>query len=352
MSAIAPTRPDGQPLRLLALDGGGVRGLVTLMILRRLMYLISPDNPPKPCDVFDVIAGTSTGGIIAIMLGRLEMDVDTALAAYRNLSKEVFIPRKRNRILGSRFQNFIGNGTFDHKALEKIIKSIIKEALTKQQCTGKLEEAPLLQEHPKCKIFVCVSMSNTKTQRLRNYHSVTEEHIECTIWEAARATSAAPTFFDPITFSNGATFRDGALRDNNPIFQLINEVSQEFSSREIGTILSLGTGVSSAISLGSGLLSVAEACAKIATDTEEKAEAFTETYCGPGGKFRNKYFKFNVTQGLQNVGLEEWHKLDRTWASTQDYLKSQDQRERLNSCARSLQGIPKESAAGQGTNAI
>jgi len=52
-----------------------VRGLTTLYILRRLMYLIEPNDDyyklPKPCDVFDVFAGTSTGGLIAILLGRL-----------------------------------------------------------------------------------------------------------------------------------------------------------------------------------------------------------------------------------------------------------------------------------------
>ena len=54
-----------------SLDGGGVRGLVSLLILRRLLYLVNHRSPPKPCEVFDFIAGTSTGGLIAIMLGRL-----------------------------------------------------------------------------------------------------------------------------------------------------------------------------------------------------------------------------------------------------------------------------------------
>jgi patatin-like phospholipase/acyl hydrolase len=51
-------------LRLLALDGGGVRGLSALMIQEQLMEAVNPDTPPKPCDYFDMIGGTSTGGTI------------------------------------------------------------------------------------------------------------------------------------------------------------------------------------------------------------------------------------------------------------------------------------------------
>jgi patatin-like phospholipase/acyl hydrolase len=49
-------------LRLLALDGGGVRGLSELLILEQLMEKVNPDAPPKPCDYFDMIGGTNTGG--------------------------------------------------------------------------------------------------------------------------------------------------------------------------------------------------------------------------------------------------------------------------------------------------
>ena len=51
-------------VRLLALDGGGVRGLSALMILEQLMEAVNPDAPPKPCDYFDMIGGTSTGGYV------------------------------------------------------------------------------------------------------------------------------------------------------------------------------------------------------------------------------------------------------------------------------------------------
>lgn len=109
-------------LCLLSLDGGGVRGLSTLYILRRLMTRLNHERrnaklpAVKPCEVFDLIGGTSTGGyvylllccfftvsgscnlsltrrlcrLIAIMLGRLEMDVDKCIQAYNKFMKTVF----------------------------------------------------------------------------------------------------------------------------------------------------------------------------------------------------------------------------------------------------------------------
>ena len=72
-----------KPLRILALDGGGVRGISTLYILKEIMRQVArnhctenPQGPkisPLPCDYFDLICGTSTGGPIALMIGRLKM---------------------------------------------------------------------------------------------------------------------------------------------------------------------------------------------------------------------------------------------------------------------------------------
>jgi patatin-like phospholipase/acyl hydrolase len=63
--------------RILSLDGGGVRGLSSLLILREIMEEIQRRNGsldvPLPCEYFDLIGGTSTGGLIAVMLGRLRM---------------------------------------------------------------------------------------------------------------------------------------------------------------------------------------------------------------------------------------------------------------------------------------
>lgn len=67
MQRVAASPPKAIPshqLRLLALDGGGVRGLSSLIILEQLMETVDSDSPPKPCDYFDMIGGTSTGGLV------------------------------------------------------------------------------------------------------------------------------------------------------------------------------------------------------------------------------------------------------------------------------------------------
>ncbi|CAN9186125.1 unnamed protein product [Alternaria alternata] len=53
----------GSDLRLLALDGGGARGLSALMILEQLMEAVNPNALLKPCDYFNIISGTSTGSL-------------------------------------------------------------------------------------------------------------------------------------------------------------------------------------------------------------------------------------------------------------------------------------------------
>ncbi|KAK4247602.1 FabD/lysophospholipase-like protein [Corynascus novoguineensis] len=77
-------------LRLLSLDGGAVRGLSSLMILRRLMTAFDPDTPPRPCDYFDMIGGTSTGALIVIMLCRLRIAVNECIDAYTSLPDNTF----------------------------------------------------------------------------------------------------------------------------------------------------------------------------------------------------------------------------------------------------------------------
>ena len=79
-----------KPLKILTIDGGGLQGISTLLILDKLLGAIArnngvPDSKPRPCDVFDVISGIGPGGWLALLLGRFQMDVSAALAEWYNL---------------------------------------------------------------------------------------------------------------------------------------------------------------------------------------------------------------------------------------------------------------------------
>ena len=80
-----------KPLRILTLDGGGLQATSTLLILDNVLKAIAKhsgvpeEKRPRPCDVFDVIAGIGTGGWLAIFLGRFRMDISACLCEWYNL---------------------------------------------------------------------------------------------------------------------------------------------------------------------------------------------------------------------------------------------------------------------------
>ena len=76
-----------------------MRGYSMLILLQELMYKTYNETEgrpptraqiPKPCDYFDLIAGTGTGGLIAIMLGRLRLDLETCKQVYVRMTRKVF----------------------------------------------------------------------------------------------------------------------------------------------------------------------------------------------------------------------------------------------------------------------
>ena len=81
---------------------------------------------------------------------------------------------------------------------------------------------------------------------LRSYRStaVAQRNHDAWLWEAVRATSAAPAFFESIQLYNmGATFVDGGVRANNPIDEALKEAERIWLEKDVGLLLSLGTGI-------------------------------------------------------------------------------------------------------------
>lgn len=103
-----------KPLKILTLDGGGLQGISTLLILDKLLGAIArnngvQDSKPRPCDVFDVIAGIGPGGWLALLLGRFQMDLSAALAEWYTLI-DCIAPRSKAEGL---FMRLMQNSYYD-----------------------------------------------------------------------------------------------------------------------------------------------------------------------------------------------------------------------------------------------
>ncbi|KAK5997022.1 Intracellular membrane-associated calcium-independent phospholipase A2 gamma-like protein [Cladobotryum mycophilum] len=339
MSSLLTRQPDhedgsnGRGLSLLCLDGGGVRGLSSLHILQRLVEQIDPVNPPKPCDCFDMICGTSTGGLIAIMLGRLKMTVTECIREYEQLSASVFTKRRHRLNWKGQLQ-----GRFDHEALEDGIKTLLKRV--------SISEDELLKETdgaPQCKVFVSTMRQEiSDIVNFTSYYSPTwgaSMLDRVRIWEAARATSAATSFFEPCVI-DGKSFVDGATGANNPIHQLWAEASSIYGDHDGGTwkledhlrcLVSIGTGTPSSKPFGPDMKEVAASLRAIATSAESVAQTFEREH--PHLVNKGVYFRFNVTNGLQGIGLEEANRLREIEALTSNYCASPAVTKNITACA-------------------
>lgn len=181
---------------------------------------------------------------------------------------------------------------------------------------------------PDCKVFVCAtSKLDAATYRFRSYTSQ-KSSLSATICQAARATSAATTFFNPVSIE-GMKFVDGALGANNPVDQ-VEEEAMEIWCPSSGNLqplvkcfISIGTGKLPAYNIDDRVDKLIGALAKMATDAEKIAEASTKRWRQHFEQGR--YFRFNVEHGLQNVGMKEYRKRREIQAATDKYLDSQVQ---------------------------
>ncbi|THX40566.1 FabD/lysophospholipase-like protein [Aureobasidium pullulans] len=333
-----PDLLDTTGLCLLSLDGGGVRGLSTLYILKSLMDRLNHPrketqlDPFRPCDVFDLIGGTSTGGLIAIMLGRLEMDVDECIKAYSELMANVF-----GMQLSKIPMNWKGKvkPRFDSKKLEEAIKQVIRQS--------EVPEDALLDDGVErgCRSFVCTIDCDTKTMvRLRSYSLPDEENVPASICQAALATSAATAFFPPVNI-DGRSFADGGIGANNPVDEVEGEASSIWSpaTRNLQSLVkcfvSIGTGNPGIHAFEDGIPGfLSSTVSQIATETEATDKKFIARWARHYDQKR--YFRFNVEQGLQDVGLAEYQMEATIEAASDAYLDHTSQEYGVRDCIRNL----------------
>ena len=226
----------------------------TLIILRDLLCKIGKEvdgreTPMPPKDVFDVIVGTSTGGLIALMMVKLGLDVEECIHEYRKLSKRIF---------GK--PNSIGKwtvGLVKPRYSGQLVRRLVIELIS-QSREGHGEE--FLMENNNydsgvhCSVL-CRELENNwkKTRKSKPVFLCSHKcriqpgftYKPCKMCDAACATSAAPTYFEAKKILNKILVDGGFGDTNNPSFEAFNHYRTEnksWSRSEKLIWLNIGTG--------------------------------------------------------------------------------------------------------------
>ncbi len=180
------------PFRILALDGGGVRGLVAAVVLESLERKLQKYEPHKPLtDYFDVIAGTSTGSLIACALSK-GLTAREIKDFYINNSQNIFPP---SRIFIHSILNFIRLGyshpIYSDEGLKKVLKYIFGNSTF-----GELNKPTIVTSY------------DTYNRQAIVFKNTKIAHQDIPIWEICRASSAAPIGFPGYEMKNKAFLED------------------------------------------------------------------------------------------------------------------------------------------------
>lgn len=217
-----------QNYNVLSLSGGGFRGLFSVLILNEIEQHLN--KPLARC--FDIISGTSIGGILALALA-LEIPTSKLLDAFIFQGKDIFKPRWNNRF--QLLSSFIFS-RYTNDGLKKIL----------QKNFGKAKIGDLKHRV----IIPAVDMVTGKGRMFKTPHKpglIVDKKIS--LIDVALATSAAPSFFPPHQI-DGRTYIDGAIVGNDPALFAVQEIkhfihpSQEpnIASRKCNIrVLSIGT---------------------------------------------------------------------------------------------------------------
>lgn len=235
-------KPEGQK-KILALDGGGIRGMMTVEILAGIEKILR-EKEGKPqlvlADWFDFVAGTSTGAIIATCIS-LGMSVDEIRKFYLDSGKEMF----DKAFLLKRYR---------YKYEDEKLAGKLKEVFGAKTTLGS----------SKLRTLLMMVMRNVTTDSpwplsnnpLAKYNQKDREdcNLKLPLWQLVRASTAAPVYFPPEVINTGThefIFEDGGITTyNNPSFQafLMATVGAYKLNWPVGKdnllVVSIGTGTS------------------------------------------------------------------------------------------------------------
>lgn len=179
--------------------------------------------------------------------------------------------------------------------------------------------------------FVCAVMKDKEggCQRLRTYDSKVAAS-PCKIWEACRATSAAPTYFPAIEI-NGHTYYDGGVISNNPVKEVYEEAKDMGLKAQVGAIVSIGTGKDPQANPGKTAWEALSYALKRMTGTQSDHLDFEKR-----PEVHGKYFRFNEEHDLHKIDMADWNQIGRVEEIAYIYVAQPHIKENINKCARMM----------------
>jgi len=331
-------------VRVLALDGGGTRGLLTIEMLKAL----EAQSGRRVCELFDVIGGTSTGGILALGLQE-GLPLDELQQLYLTLAGRVFERKLQPQRVGSLL---LTGATYKASVMENILRGVfpcersLLERRAEQEADyrrgllqphtpfGAFPDVGLLQPPPPPPTpphaFVVASLVSRAPPQpflFRNYEypldasgsgpgggvcggdAAPDGTSGVAAWQALRATTAAPSFFPPYMLptppgDDVSGFQDGALMANNPAALALREARRIYPGCRIACVASFGTGefIPAETGVGSWKQTL-NTLVRSATRTEEVHALLAELL--PQHKIG--YWRFNppLPSELEGIRLDE-----------------------------------------------
>ena len=218
-----------KPYRILSLHGGGIRGLVPALVLAGL----EAETGKRITDLFDLVVGTSTGGILAL-----------ALTAENPPTAEELVglyEKEGGRIFDRSFwRRLPGHALLDEKYSAKGLVEVLEEYLGEDSLLSDATTDVLVTSYALERRMPFLFKS-TKAQ-----DPATKKTHDFKLWEVGRATSAAPTFFEPHrlegTDGNYYSLADGGVFANNPAMCALAEALGTGNPPGDIVMLSIGTG--------------------------------------------------------------------------------------------------------------
>nr|XP_001393324.2 hypothetical protein ANI_1_2628074 [Aspergillus niger CBS 513.88] len=239
--------PPTAAVRALAVDGGGVRGVIPIRILLGLQLILGPKCSLP--GLIDVAFGTSAGGLIILDIFAKHRSVTDCLEAFQRLLFHFFQGPPCSRLFSwprRMIRSALGRGLYDANELESLLRAHYSDTQrlfspesrseTKVAVTTTTEDGTAL-----------VTNYKAATLRPRNvgYRSVLAKtpEEEPLLWQSARATSAVPLLFRPLVLPALGACWDGGLRHNNPVALCRQELQYMWSWQPpLGILISIGTG--------------------------------------------------------------------------------------------------------------